>query len=260
VRARLEVGDGVATVTLSDPGGPNALDLEAVRELAGAIEAAGADPAARVILLRAEGAAFCAGGSIEFFADAGDQLHDRLLDFFEVLNPAVRLLHDTPKITIAAAHGAVAGGGIGLMAAADVVLIARSTVVTLAYEPLAASTDAGVSWFLARDIGYRRALALYLSSERIDAQGALELGLVTYVVDDDELEKRSRALAQRIAAGSPTAHASAKRLLRQAAVTGLGPQLDDEARAFADNARRPEFGAGVAAFLDRRAHRRRAGA
>ncbi|MGW2308820.1 enoyl-CoA hydratase/isomerase family protein [Actinomadura luteofluorescens] len=257
--ARVEVAEGVATITIGDPHGRNALDLESVRALAAAVAAAAGSPA-NVILLRAEGTAFCVGGSIDFFADCGDALHDRLLEFFEVLNPAVRLLHETPKITIAAAHGAVAGGGVGLMAAADVVLMARSSVVTLAYEQLGASPDAGVSWFLARDIGYRRALALYLSSERIDAQQALELGLVTSVVEDDELERHCREFALRAAAGSPVAHTAAKRLLRQASVSGLDRQLEDESRAFADNARRPEFARGVAAFLGRRAGGRHAGA
>ncbi|TDB90619.1 hypothetical protein E1264_04495 [Actinomadura sp. KC216] len=257
--ARVEIVDGVATVTIGHAGGRAALDLDSTRELAAAVAAAEADPATHVILLRAEGTAFCVGGSIDFFADCGTMLHDRLLEFFEVLNPAIRLLHETSKITIAAVHGAVAGGGIGLMAAADVVIMARSTVVTLAYEPLAASPDAGVSWFLPRDIGYRRALALYLSSERVDARHAMELGLVTSVVEDDELDQHGRAFARRIATGSPVAHATAKRLLRQATATALDRQLEDERRAFADNARRPEFAQGVAAFLGSRGEGRHAG-
>lgn len=255
MRVRLEVEDGIATVTLVDPGGHNQLDLPASREVAAAVAAAEQDPGARVILLRAEGTAFCAGGSLDSFEHAGADVHDEVLRVFEALNPTIRLLHETPKITIAAAHGAVAGGGLGLMAAADVVLLARGTVLTLAYEPLAASPDMGVSWFLPRDIGYRRALALYLSSERIDAEQALDLGLVTYVVDDEELEGRSRELARTIAHGPHGAHAATKRLLRQATETPLERQLEDESRSFADNTRLPDFRAGVAAFLSRRAAR-----
>jgi 2-(1,2-epoxy-1,2-dihydrophenyl)acetyl-CoA isomerase len=255
VSIRSELSDGVATVTLCDPRGRNALDVESSRLLADALSSAAADPAARVILLRAEGRAFCVGGAIDFFERAGDALHDDILEIGEAINVIIRLLHQGPKITIAAAHGAVAGGGVGLLAAADVVLAARGTVLTLGYELLATSPDAGASWFLPRDIGYRRALALYLSSERISAERALELGLVTELVADDELDSTARELAARIAKGSPVAHAAAKRLFRGAASTPLERHLEDEIRAFADNTRRPEFADGVAAFLEKRSAR-----
>jgi len=147
------------------------------------------------------------------------------------------------------AHGAVAGGGVGLLLAADVVVAAHSTVLTLGYEQIAQSPDAGASWFLPRDIGYRRALAMYLTSERVDAQRALELGMVTHVAEDDRAHTLGRELAANIAAGSAAAHAATKRLFRQAARTPLSQQLDDEIALFADNTRRPEFVAALGAFL-----------
>lgn len=249
MKVSLEVTGGVGTVVLADPGGVNAVDLDGGRELARVIDAAVGDPAVRVVLLRGDGRAFCVGGDIGFFAASGDELHDRLLELFDAFHPAILRLHESHKLVVVAAHGAVAGGGMGLMSAADVVLLARSTKLTLAYHALGASPDAGVSWFLPRDVGYRRAMALYLSPDPIDAARALELGIASHVVDDDVLEEEARRVAERIAAGSPAGHAATKRLMRQALQTPLDRQLLDEALLFADNARTADFGAAVARFL-----------
>jgi 2-(1,2-epoxy-1,2-dihydrophenyl)acetyl-CoA isomerase len=247
-RVRFGVGDdGVAVVTLCDPRGVNAIDSEVAAELAGALRAVASDPAAKVIVVQAEGKAFCVGGDMAQFAAAED-LHDEVLRAGEAINTLAGVMSETPKITVAVAHGAVAGGGVGLLLSADVVVAARSTVVTLGYELLATNPDAGASWFLSRDIGYRRALAMYLTSERIGAQRALELGMVTHVVDDDQAHAFARELAAKVAAGSFAAHAAAKRLFRQAASTPLARQLEDEIAMFADNTRRPEFAAAVSAF------------
>lgn len=247
---RYEIGDdGVGVVTLCDPRAVNAIDSSVATALSGALDAVERDPQVKVILLRAEGRAFCVGGDVSAFDAASDALHDEVLRLGPSINALARAMAETPKITLAVAHGAAAGGGLGLLLSADVVVAARSTVFTLGYELLATSPDAGGSWFLPRDIGYRRALAMYLSSERIDAERAFELGMVTHVVDDEEAQTVGRELAARIAAGSFAAHAAAKRLFRQAAATPLARHLEDEITLFADNARRPEFAAAVEAFV-----------
>jgi 2-(1,2-epoxy-1,2-dihydrophenyl)acetyl-CoA isomerase len=246
---RYEVADdGVGIVTLCDPQGVNAVDPDVARGLAAALHAVDADPDVKVILLQAEGKAFCVGGNLGYFAGAED-LHDEVRRAGEAVNALAPVLAESPKISIAVAHGAVAGGGVGLLLAADVVVAARSTKLTLGYELIAQSPDGGASWFLARDVGYRRALAMYLTSERIDAQRALELGMVTHVAADDEAHAVGRELATKIAAGSFAAHAATKRLFRQAARTPLAQQLEDEIERVADNTRQPEFVAAVAALL-----------
>lgn len=246
---RCEVADdGVGIVTLCDPQGVNAVDPAVARDLAAALHAVDADPDVKVILLQAEGKAFCVGGNLGYFAGA-ENLHDEVLRAGEAVNALAPVLAESPKISVAVAHGAVAGGGVGLLLAADVVVAARNTKLTLGYELIAQSPDGGASWFLPRDVGYRRALAMYLTSERIDAQRALEFGMVTHVAADDEAHALGRELSTRIAAGSFAAHAAAKRLFRQAARTPLAQQLEDEIALFADNTRQPEFVAAVAALF-----------
>jgi 2-(1,2-epoxy-1,2-dihydrophenyl)acetyl-CoA isomerase len=243
--------DGVGVVTLCDPRGVNAISSAVGYELASALAAVVENPDVKVILLQAEGHAFCVGGDIGSMCDSAD-LHDEVLRAGEPIKALARCMAATPKITVAVAHGAVAGGGVGLLLSADVVVAARSTMITLGFELLATNPDAGTSWFLPRDVGYRRALAMYLSSERIGAERALELGMVTHVVDDEQAHAFARELAAQVASGSFAAHAAAKRLFRQAAATPLERHLEDEIALFADNTRRPEFAAAVAGFLSAR--------
>jgi 2-(1,2-epoxy-1,2-dihydrophenyl)acetyl-CoA isomerase len=125
-------------------------------------------------------------------------------------------------------------------------------VMALGYNRIGTNPDAGSSYFLTRDIGYRRALQLYLDNERIDAARALELGIVNQVVAADELQRVAAARAARIAAGPRHAQSSAKRLFRQAHDGLLARQLEDEIRTFADHTREADFAEGIRAFLEKR--------
>ena len=102
-------------------------------------------------------------------------------------------LHEGPRVTIAAVHGAVAGGGLGIALACDVVLAAPDTTFAIAYGRIGTSPDLGVSAFLVRDLGYRRALELCLLCERLTAAQALELGIINRVVPRELLDDAARA-------------------------------------------------------------------
>lgn len=249
---RLEVADGVATITLDGTTTRNAIDVGLSTELFSAVAAADRRDDIGAILLRAEGPAWSVGGAVDAMLAAGDGVHEFVTEAGRTLNPLIAMLHESEKVTIAAVHGAAVGAGIGLMAAHDVVLAAEGTVFTVGARALAASPDAGCTYFLARDAGYRRALELYLANERFDAARALELGLVNRVVPAADLDAEAARLAARIAAGPRRAQASTKRLLRRAADGLLDRQLEDEIRTLADNSREPDFGEGIRAFLEKR--------
>jgi 2-(1,2-epoxy-1,2-dihydrophenyl)acetyl-CoA isomerase len=199
-----------------------------------------------------DGPAWCVGGALDVFRDSGDGVHDYITEIGRSVNPLVAALHECDKVTIAAVHGAVGGAGFGLMLAHDVVIAAEGTVMALGYSRIGTNPDAGSSYFLARDVGYRRALQLYLDNERIDTASALELGIVNQVVAADDLEAVAAAHAARIAAGPRSAHASAKRLFRQAYDGQLARHLDDEIRTFADHTRDADFAEGIRSFLEKR--------
>jgi len=252
---RLEVADGVATITLAKVEQRNSIDIPMAAAWADRVEEAAERDDVGVILVRADGPAWCVGGAIDAFLDVGDGMHAYMLELGKPVNRLVTALHECSQVTIAAVHGAVGGGGVGFMCAHDIVLAQEGTVFALGYSRIGTSPDGGNSYFLARDIGYRRALELYLLNERVDAARAFELGLVNRVVGEGELDAVALDLALRIAAGPWRAHAAAKTLLRRASGGLLARQLDDEVRFFADNTLEADFGEGLRAFLEKRAPR-----
>lgn len=248
----LTVDDGVARLTLDSPQNFNALDAAMVADLVAATREIDALTDVRVVVLRGNGRAFCAGGDIRMFDSAGDDVHDTLTALGSDLQHLVHWMRHTPAMVVAVVQGPVAGGGMGLMLAADLAIAAEDATFSMAYAALGASPDAGASYFLARMVGYRKALELYTLSERIDGRQAQVMGLVNFAVPARALEAEARALIERLARGPAMAHAAAKWLFRQAADTALHQHLDDEIRLFVDNTRHPDFREGVQAFLQRR--------
>lgn len=247
---RLERKGPIATITLDAPSGPSRINVESAREWLEALREADADPDIRVILHKADGPVWNAGGDLPAFRNHGDDAHDYVREIGECINPVVTLLHGSDKLTIASVHGAVAGGGLGAMLACDVVIASQETIFTLGYAKLATNPDAGVSWFLPRIVGYRKALELFLTSQRISADEALDLSLVNYVVPSGELAQKTEEIAGTFSALAPNAVSSTKQLLQASQDSSLERHADAEIRAFADNTRSPAFAEGVAAFLD----------
>jgi len=239
----------VATITLKAPTGPSRINVESARQWLEALREADSAPDVRVIVNRAKGPVWSAGGDLPAFHKRGEDAHDFVREIGEWINPVVTLLHESRKLTVASAHGAVAGGGLGAMLACDVVIASEETAFTLGYAKLATNPDAGVSWFLPRIVGYRKALELYLTSQRLSAQEALELGLVNLVVPPDELASVTEKMAKEFSLLAPNAVASTKQLLQASETSTLERHADAEIRAFADNTRSSTFAEGVAAFL-----------
>lgn len=250
--ARLENDGPVATITLGAPKGPSRINVESARQWLKCLQDADADPEIRVIVVKAGGPVWSAGGDLPEFRNHGDDAHDFVLEIGEWINPVVALLHGSSKLTVASVHGAVAGGGLGAMLACDMIIASDETAFTLGYAKLATNPDAGVSWFLPRIVGYRKALELYLTSERLGATKALELGLVNFVVGSDDLESTTETMARQFAALAPNAVASTKQLLQESPEKTLAEHADAEIRSFAANTRSPAFAEGVASFLERR--------
>ena len=246
------VTEGVATITLNRPAVMNALDGAMIAALRAACERAERDGAARAVVLRGAGPAFLAGGDVAFF-------HAHLADLPGLvrkgggdLNEAILALRRAPKPVLASVHGAVAGAGVSLLAAADLAIAADGTQFTMAYSRIGASPDGGATWFLPRLMGYRRAMELMLLSDAFDVQTAKSLGLVNWVVTAERLGAETEAIARRLAQGATTAFGEIKRLAHDGADCALTDQLAAEIEAFARCAATRDFGEGVTAFVEKR--------
>jgi 2-(1,2-epoxy-1,2-dihydrophenyl)acetyl-CoA isomerase len=248
----LSIAGGVATIRLTNSQGRNTVSAGMAKELLAAIGGANADPAVRAILTVADGPVWCAGGDVSAFARLGDSVHEYARKVGVDISAIAMALHESPKITVAGVHGSVVGAGLGLMSAHDIVLAAASTNFNFAYGVLGLTPDLGGTYFVVRDIGYRRALSLYLSNDRIDAPAAEEIGLVGSVVPDEDLQTAATSIAEQLAAGPAAAHGETKRLMRQSANMLLGPQLKAEIRTLAQAMRGAEYREGLAAFGERR--------
>ena len=246
----------VATLTLNRPAALNVLDLAMMEALVAHTAALASDPALRVVVVKGAGRHFMAGGDLRTFAQRLDAPQaERQRDFQQIvdrLHAAIEHLQRMPHAVVGAVQGAVAGFGLSLCGACDLVVAADDAYFSSAYRQIGLSPDGGGTWSLPRIVGLRKALEIYLLSERFDAHEALRIGLVNRVVAADALDATVDAIAQSIATGPVVALRNVKRLLRESLESPLSRQLRAEAESFGQCAATGDFAEGIRAFLDKR--------
>jgi 2-(1,2-epoxy-1,2-dihydrophenyl)acetyl-CoA isomerase len=187
----------VATLTLNRPDTLNALDLAMVDALIARTAEVAADDALRVVVVRGAGKHFMAGGDIRTFATHLDEppavRRDGFRRMVERLHAAIECLHRMPHPVVGRVHGAVAGFGLSLMNACDLVVASEDAYFASAYRQIALTPDGGGSWSLPRLVGLRKAMEIFLVGERFGAAEALALGIVNKVVPRAELDAATAA-------------------------------------------------------------------
>ena len=246
------VDTGVATIALNRTHVMNALDAAMIARLRAVCEQARDDAAVRVILLRGNGPAFLAGGDVALFHANLPQLPELVRRLAGELHCAILALRAAAKPVLASVHGAVAGAGVSLLAAADLAIAAADTKFTLAYSKIATSPDGGSTYFLPRIVGTRKALELMMLSDSFDAAAALQMGLVNWVVPAADLAAETDSIVRRLVSGPTVAYGEGKALVNQTFDRSLAGQLDAEAQAFARCARTSDLAEGVTAFVEKR--------
>lgn len=244
---------GVARLRLNRPEAANGMNIELLRALYDAVLAIHADARVRAVLLSGEGPNFCGGGDVQEFAARGHDLPGYIREATALLaNAASALMRLDPPV-VAMVHGVAAGGGgLGLVCAADLVLAGESATFRSAATRVAMAPDAGSSVTLAQIVGARKAMEIFLTDPLIDAAAALEMGLVTRIVADDELEASALELARRLAAGPTRSLGATKRLVWDGLGATVDARLADEARAVADLSDTEDAREGLAAVIERR--------
>jgi 2-(1,2-epoxy-1,2-dihydrophenyl)acetyl-CoA isomerase len=240
---------GVAHIRFNRPDALNAIDTTMASAFLRACTDIAADAGVRAVRISGEGRAFMAGGDLaQMHADPVGSPPELIAG----MHGGLRLLAGMDAPVVAEVHGAVAGGGLGLVLSCDFVVAAEGTRFAVAYPLIGASCDCSTSWALPRLVGLRKALELALLAETIDAPAALELGLVNRVVPRERLAAEVDGLVGRLAAGPTLAFGRLKQLMRGSLERNLDAQLDAEAAAFVACAGTSDFRAGVAAFLAKR--------
>jgi 2-(1,2-epoxy-1,2-dihydrophenyl)acetyl-CoA isomerase len=216
----------VRTIRLARPEAMNALDLATKTALLEAVLGAADDATVRCVVLTGSGRAFCVGQDLREHIKL-QQTRDPALwrTVPEHYNPIAISLATMPKPVVAAINGVTAGAGAAFAFAADLRLMAASAGINLAFAAIALSADSGSSWWLPRLVGAAKAKELLLLPRTVPAQECLDLGLVTEVVPDDELEARTTDLAGRLAAGPTVAYGAIRRAVAYSATHDLAESL-----------------------------------
>jgi 2-(1,2-epoxy-1,2-dihydrophenyl)acetyl-CoA isomerase len=256
-RVRLEIADGLAQLWLARPEARNGIDLLMVQALSAALDVVTGEleqGRVRALLIAAEGPAFTVGGDLRHLAGELDRLPDELRVMIDMYHSDVLTrLAELPVPVLAAAHGAAAGGGLGLLWVADAVVAADDLRIATGFVHLALSGDGGSSWHLPRLVGLARARELIIGGRVLDAAEAYEWGLVGQVVPAAELADTALERARALAAGPTYALARMKRLLHDSSTSGYREQLTAERDAIVDCARTGDAAEGIRAFGERRA-------
>lgn len=241
----------VAVIRLNNPRALNALSKRMGEELHEALDRAGAE--ARAVVLGSHGRAFSAGVNLA----AGDiDITDPERDTGRLLgtlfNPLVRRMRDLPVPLVTAVRGAAAGVGCSIALMGDVIVAGRGAYFLQAFCNIGLVPDGGSAWLLARAIGRVRAMELMLFGERYPADQAFEAGLVTRLVDDDEVDAVALELATRLARGPTRALSMIRKSAWAALDSSFDDQLDLERQLQRDAGRTDDFVEGVTAFLEKR--------
>jgi enoyl-CoA hydratase/carnithine racemase len=238
----------VVTLSLNRPAQRNALSHELMADVTAALEALGADPEVRVVVLAGRGPAFSAGH------DLSEMVGLRLDDYREIFALCTRMMtaiHELPQPVIARVHGTATAAGCQLVAACDLVVASS--------EARFATPGVKIGLFcttpmveVTRSIGRKRALEMLLTGTPIDAHTAAEWGLVNRVVAPDELESATDELARQIASASSLTVGLGKRAFYRQIDLGLDAAYDHCQAVMSENATAEDAQEGMSAFLEKR--------
>lgn len=248
----------VETWTINLPDERNPLTAaETVDAIVAAVEEANADTDVRCIILTGAGSAFSAGGNIKDMKSGrsifGGSPHQQTQGYRTGIQRVPRALNTLEVPIIAAVNGPAVGAGCDLAMMCDLRIASTRAFFAESFVQLGLIPGDGGAWLLSRAIGPARAAEMTLTGDRVDAQLALEWGIVSRVVEPEKLFGTARELAERIIKNPPLAVRMAKRLLRESQNQPLEAILELAAPLQAVAHHTKDHGEALDAFLERRA-------
>jgi len=244
----------VSLITFNRPDALNALSLQLTRDIDAAIRQA-IDDKARVIVLTANGRAFCSGGDLREMKSMWER-EGRIEAFLEdplaALHGVIRLIRETPIPVIAAVNGVCAGAGTNIALACDLVVAAENASFNEAFVKIGLTPDCGGSFFLPRAIGEKLAAELFMTGESVSAERAAQFGMINRVVPTDDLLVDTLMLAKRLAEAPTAGIGRIKKLLNASYSNSLEEQLALEHELQIESGKSDDFREGVSAFFEKR--------
>jgi methylglutaconyl-CoA hydratase len=243
---------GVATLTLNRPEKHNALDGDTLRQLHDALVRIESDEQVRAVVLTGAGPSFCAGADIAHMRSMLDATEQQNIDDAMLLANCLKALDELSKPVIARVNGNVFGGGIGLVACADIAIAIDSAKFALT-EVRLGLVPAVISPYVIAAIGPRQARRLFLTAAPMSASEAHDLQLVHFVATPDQLDAQVEAQLDLLLRGGPAALTAAKKLVHHVLASSDRTQLGHETASLLASLRvSPEGKEGLSAFLERR--------
>jgi 2-(1,2-epoxy-1,2-dihydrophenyl)acetyl-CoA isomerase len=262
--------DGVALITLNRPESLNAVSADLEELLAEYLLDCEQDNEVRCVALTGAGRGFCAGGDVKQQAQRSEARAGGEPLASQVVKPAAgqqnrrnplqegqmrisHKLHTLPKPTVALVNGPAAGAGLSIALACDIRFCSDQASFHTAFAKVGLSGDYGGTYYLQRLIGYGRAIELYYTSDPVDADKALQLGIANHVAGHEEFMLEGLEFCSRLAAGPTRAYANMKSNFNLAETAGLEELLDHEAMTMGASAMSKDHREGALSFVQRRA-------
>ena len=251
---RLDIDEGVATVTLARPAKLNALTFGAYADLRDLLAELSRERAVRALVLGGEGRGFCSGGDVDEIIGATLSLDTaRLLDFNRMTGQVVRALRECPFPVVAALHGVAAGAGAVLALAADFRVADPTTRFAFLFTRVGLSGgDMGAAYLLPRVVGLGHATRLLMLGEPVLAAEAERIGLLSELTEEGAAGTRAAALARRLADGPALALAQTKALLSAELDMPLAASIEMDAATQALLMHGEDYAEFHAAFTEKR--------
>jgi len=248
----IERAGHAATVTLNRPDVRNAFNEATIAELTQAFSALGADASVRAIVLAANGPAFCAGADLNWMKKMAGYTHaENHADALQ-LATMLRTIYECPQPVVARVQGDCYAGGMGLVAACDIVVAVDEAQFCLSEVKLGL-IPATIAPYVIKAMGEQAARRYFLTAERFTAATALHIGFAHEVVAGAALDARVAEIVKALVTNSPAAVRQAKTLVREVAGRPVDDTLVDDTAARIATIRASEQGReGVASVLEKR--------
>ena len=241
---------GLMIITLNRPEKHHSMDKAMIASLTNAAKTAAGDRAIRAVLIQSSGPSFCAGGDLGWMKDQTEASREKKMKEARCLADMLAAFYTLPCPVIARVQGNAYGGGLGLMAVADIVVAANGLRFALT-ETRLGLIPATIGPFVLRRIGHGKARSVFITGSVMNTKRAERLGLVSYAVPADELDEAVAREVDMALRASPEAMARAKALILAQETGNLREDIDQAVTALADCWESPETKAGITAFFAR---------